>query len=65
MAKKSKGNRVLVTLECLNCKNNLNKQRMGINRYITTKNRKKNISRLELNKFCAYCNNHTLHKEIK
>ena len=65
MAKKNKGNRVLVTLECTNCKNNMEKQKKGINRYVTTKNRKKNTNRLELNKFCTSCKNHTLHKEIK
>ena len=65
MTKKNKGSRVLVTLECTNCKSNFDKQKNGINRYITSKNRKKNTNRLELNKFCAYCNCHTLHKEIK
>lgn len=65
MTKKNKGSRVLVTLECTNCKNNLDKRKTGINRYITSKNRKKNTNRLELKKFCVYCNSHTLHKEIK
>jgi large subunit ribosomal protein L33 len=65
MAKKNKGNRILITLECTNCKNNNNKQKTGINRYITSKNRKKNTNRLEFNKFCSYCNCHTLHKELK
>lgn len=62
---KSKGTRILITLECTQCKNNLNQQRNGINRYTTTKNRKNTPSRLELNKFCPCCNSHTLHKETK
>lgn len=65
MAKKNKGARILITLECTSCKKNINKQKKGVNRYITTKNRKNNTDRLELNKFCPYCNSHTLHKEIK
>lgn len=65
MSKKNKGSRVLITLECTKCKTNLNQRKIGINRYITMKNRKNNTNRLELNKFCTYCNSHTLHKEIK
>lgn len=58
---KNKGNRVIVTLECTNCRLN-NK---GANRYTTTKNRKNTTFRLELNKYCPICQSHTLHKEIK
>lgn len=62
---KNKGTRILITLECTQCKNNLNQQKNGINRYTTTKNRKNSPNRMELNKFCPYCNSHTLHKETK
>nr|YP_002327456.1 ribosomal protein L33 [Vaucheria litorea]ACF70873.1 ribosomal protein L33 [Vaucheria litorea] len=62
---KNKGSRILVTLECTNCSINTNKVKAGINRYITKKNRKNTPSRIELNKFCPYCNTHTLHKETK
>jgi large subunit ribosomal protein L33 len=29
------------------------------------KNRKNTPERIELKKFCPYCNKHTIHKEIK
>jgi large subunit ribosomal protein L33 len=65
MAKKGKGTRITITLECISCKENINKKKAGINRYTTTKNRRNTTERLELKKFCSYCNSHTLHKEIK
>lgn len=62
MAKKSKGNRVQVILECT-------EQREsgvpGISRYITTKNRKNTPERLELKKYNPYLKRVTLHREIK
>lgn len=33
--------------------------------YATTKNKKTNSERIELNKFCSRCGKHTLHKETK
>ena len=62
---KSKGTRILVTLECTECNTNINKRSAGVNRYSTTKNRRNNPNRLELKKFCPHCNSHTLHKETK
>ena len=62
---KNKGSRILVTLECTECKTNLQKRSPGISRYSTTKNRRNNPNRLELKKFCPHCNSHTLHKETK
>ena len=62
---KNKGVRILVTLECTECRSNTNKRTNGVSRYATTKNRRNNPNRLELKKFCAHCNSHTLHKEIK
>ena len=62
---KSKGTRVLVTLECSECKKNTNKRSAGVSRYSTTKNRRNDPNRLELKKFCPHCNIHTLHKETK
>lgn len=64
---KNKGSRIIITLECP-CRNNNNiikKRKTGIFRYTTCKNKKNNPTRLELKKFCPYCNNHTLFKEIK
>jgi len=62
---KSKGTRILVTLECTECNTNINKRAAGVNRYATKKNRRNNPNRLELKKFCPHCNSHTLHKETK
>jgi large subunit ribosomal protein L33 len=64
--KKNKGARILITLECTNCRLFVEKKRsLGICRYLTTKNRKNTTTKLELFKYCCYCNKHTLHKEIK
>ena len=48
--------RVKITLACSDCK-----QR----NYDTTKNKKNDPDRLEMNKFCRFCRKHTLHKETK
>lgn len=58
---KSKGSRIVVTLECTACREN----NSGVNRYTTSKNRKNTTERLELSKYCPNCKTHTLHKEIK
>ena len=62
MAKKSKGNRVQVILECTEQKES---GVPGMSRYITTKNRKNTPERLELNKYNPYLKRVTLHREIK
>ncbi|PAX59463.1 50S ribosomal protein L33 [Brunnivagina elsteri] len=62
---KSKGVRIVVTLECTECRSNTNKRSNGVSRYTTTKNRRNTTNRLELSKFCTHCNKHTVHKEIK
>ena len=48
--------RVRVTLACTECK-----QR----NYNTTKNKKNNPDRTELQKYCKFCKKHTTHKETK
>lgn len=48
--------RVAVTMACTTCK-----QR----NYITNKNKKTNPDRMELKKFCKYCNDHILHRETR
>ena len=58
---KNKGNRIIVTLECTECRLN-NK---GANRYTTTKNRKNTVNRMELKKYCPNCQRHSIYKEIK
>ena len=62
MAKKSKGNRVQVILECTEQKES---GVPGMSRYITTKNRKNTPERLELKKCNPYLKRVTLHREIK
>ena len=64
---KSKSSRVTITLECecRNNNNNVDKRKNGICRYTSSKNRKNTPNRIELNKFCKYCNKHTKVKEIK
>ena len=62
MAKKGKGNRVQVILECT-------EQREsgvpGISRYVTTKNKKNTPDRMEMKKYNPYLKKVTVHKEIK
>lgn len=62
MAKKSKGNRVQVILECTEQKGS---GVAGMSRYITTKNRKNTPDRMELKKYNPYMKKYTVHKEIK
>ena len=62
MAKKAKGNRVQVILECT-------EQResgvAGISRYITPKKKKNTTQRLELKNYTPYLKRVTVHREIK
>ena len=61
-----KGARLIITLECTECRtSDQNKRSRGVSRYTTTKNRRNTTGRLELKKFCTNCNRHTVHKEIK
>jgi large subunit ribosomal protein L33 len=62
---KNKGPRIFITLECTKCRTNENKRSQGVSRYLTTKNRRNTQEKLELLKHCRYCNQHTIHKEIK
>ena len=62
MAKKSKGNRNLIILECTEHKNS---GLPGTSRYVTQKNRKNTPDRLELKKFNPIMKKVTVHKEIK
>ncbi|KAK8945594.1 hypothetical protein KSP40_PGU022025 [Platanthera guangdongensis] len=57
--------RIIVILECTCCvRKGVNKELTGISRYITQKNRH-NTPKLELRKFCRYCQKYTIHGEIK
>ena len=62
MAKKAKGNRVQVILECTEHKES---GMPGMSRYKATKNRKNTTQRLELMKYNPVLKKMTLHKEIK
>ncbi|AEA44679.1 50S ribosomal protein L33 [Fluviicola taffensis] len=62
MAKKAKGNRIQVILECTEHKET---GMAGTSRYITMKNRKNTPDRLEIKKFNPVLKRYTLHKEIK
>jgi len=62
MAKKVKGNRVQVILECTEHKES---GMAGTSRYITTKNRKNTTQRMELKKYNPILRKVTIHKEIK
>lgn len=48
--------RTLVTLACTDCKER---------NYSTSKNKRSQPDRIEMNKFCPKCNKRTLHKETK
>lgn len=62
MAKKAKGNRIQVILECIEHKES---GMAGTSRYISMKNRKNTPDRLEIKKFNPILKRYTLHKEIK
>ncbi len=55
MGIKGKNDRMVV-LACEECKER---------NYTTTKNKKNNKERMELNKYCPKCQKHTAHKETK
>ena len=57
MAKKKKGNRIQVILECT--------EQPGTSRYYVEKNKKNVPGRLELRKYNPVLRKHTLHRETK
>jgi large subunit ribosomal protein L33 len=62
---KNKGPRIVITLECSECRKSENQRKPGVSRYLTSKNRRNTPAKLEILKFCKYCNKHTIHKETK
>ena len=62
MAKKSKGNRIQIILECTEHKKS---GLTGTSRYVTQKNRKNTPDRLELKKYNSILKRVTVHREIK
>ena len=62
MAKKQKGNRIMIILECTEHKAS---GMPGTSRYVTQKNRKNTPDRLELVKYNSILKKKTDHREIK
>jgi large subunit ribosomal protein L33 len=62
MAKKSKGSRIQIILECTEHKTS---GMPGTSRYVTQKNRKNTPDRLELKKYNPILKRMTVHREIK
>ncbi len=62
MAKKGKGNRIQVIMECTEHKES---GQPGTSRYISVKNRKNTPERLELKKYNPILKRMTVHREIK
>jgi large subunit ribosomal protein L33 len=62
MAKKAKGNRLQIILECTEHKDS---GMPGTSRYITEKSRKNTPERLELKKYNPILRKYTIHREIK
>jgi len=62
MAKKSKGNRIQIILECTEHKNS---EMPGTSRYVTQKNKKNTPARMELRKYNPILRKYTIHREIK
>ncbi len=48
--------REIVLLSCKDCKRR---------NYAITKNKKTHTAKMEINKYCRFCNKHTSHKETK
>lgn len=48
--------RVGVTMACTECKRR---------NYQTTKNKKNDSGRIEMKKYCRFCQTHTVHKETR
>jgi large subunit ribosomal protein L33 len=62
MAKRSKGNRQQIILECTEHKAS---GQPGTSRYISQKNKKNTPDRLEIKKYNPILKKYTIHKEIK
>ena len=62
MAKKSKGNRQQIILECTEHKAS---GMSGTSRYVTQKNKKNTPARIELKKYNPVLRKVTIHREIK
>ena len=50
------GNRIIITLECTECKRR---------NYSSTKNKRTTTEKVVLRKYCRFCRKHAEHKETK
>lgn len=50
---KNKGVRIIITLECTECRTNTDKRSKGVSRYTTMKNRRNTTARLEIKKILS------------
>nr|YP_010716144.1 ribosomal protein L33 [Crepidomanes latealatum]WDE75879.1 ribosomal protein L33 [Crepidomanes latealatum] len=63
---KTKDIRITICLECTECsQKEIHKRSQGIFQYTTQKNRRNTPTRLELKKYCPYCDKTTIYKELK
>ncbi|MBE7520613.1 MAG: 50S ribosomal protein L33 [Thermoflexaceae bacterium] len=56
MARKAKGDRIIIHLACTDCRERT---------YTSQKNRRNDSDRLELRKFCPRCRAHKAHRETR
>ena len=56
MAKKGAGARIIITMQCGDCRER---------NYTSSKNRRNDTQRLELNKYCSRCHEHKVHREVR
>ena len=49
---KSKGPRIVITLECTECRQNQSKRSAGVSRYLSSKNRRNTTEKLQILKYC-------------
>lgn len=60
---KKKKIRIFINLYCNICNQNFFKKKLGLSKYLTTKNKSKISKKLKLIKHCKFCNKHTIHIE--
>lgn len=56
MAKKGGEARIIITLACTECQER---------NYTSSKNRRNDTQRFELNKYCSRCRSHRVHREVR
>ncbi|MCY4435842.1 MAG: 50S ribosomal protein L33 [Chloroflexi bacterium] len=56
MARKGREDRSVITLACVDCRRR---------NYASSKNRRTTTDRLELRKYCRYCQKHLTHRETR